>query len=100
MNSLTLADHVVIPSAILAREVGGETVLLNLDSGMYFGLDSVGTDVWRLLGTGVSLAQAATHLIEQYDVERAVLEADLLRLVNELAAGGLVTVVPRDPAAR
>jgi hypothetical protein len=94
MMDMTLDDSVVVPPAVLSREVNGETVLLNLDSGVYFGLDEVGTDIWRLLQSGATLAQTADELVSSYEVERPVLEADLLRLVDELAAKGLIKVLP------
>ena len=93
-DTVTLADSVAVPAAVLSREVGGETVLLNLETGLYFGLDPVGTDIWLLLREGATLAEAAKRLVDTYDVNRLVLEADLLRLVTELAASGLVTVRP------
>src|SRR6478672_4662746 len=49
MAELTLTDRVVVPDGVLAREIDGETVLLNLDTGIYFGLDAVGTDMWRAI---------------------------------------------------
>jgi hypothetical protein len=91
--SAKLADSVVVPPEVLSREVSGETVLLNLDSGVYFGLDEIGTDIWRLLRGGASLAETAAELLATYDVERRVLEDDLVRLVDQLARSGLVKVV-------
>jgi hypothetical protein len=94
MDALTLAHRITVPSTVLAREVDGETVLLNLESGVYFGLDAVGTDMWRVLCTGVTLEETAHAIEAAYEVERSQLAADILRLVEELAASGLVTVRP------
>ena len=44
--------------AVVARELDGETVLLNLDTGIYFGLDAVATDMWRAMLESASLAEA------------------------------------------
>ena len=49
MVELMLDNRVAIPESVIAREVDGETVLLNLDTGIYFGLDAVGTAIWRAI---------------------------------------------------
>jgi hypothetical protein len=45
-------DRVVIPERLLVQQLNCETVILDLDSGTYFGLDEVGTRVWQLLAQG------------------------------------------------
>ena len=35
----------VIPAQVMSRQVGDETVILDLGSGMYFGLDPVGARI-------------------------------------------------------
>jgi hypothetical protein len=72
------------------RSVGDETVILNLESGTYYGLDPVGARMWRLLGEGKSLGEVCEILLEEYAVAREQLEADLLKLAEELANNGLV----------
>jgi hypothetical protein len=79
-----------VPPDVLFQEVGGETVLLDLGSEEYFGLDAVGTRVWQLLSGGASVGQAIDALLEEYDVEREVLEGDVERLIGDLVAAGLV----------
>ena len=81
-----------VPSQVMARAVGNETVLLDLASGMYFGLDPVGARIWELIGEGKTLAQTCDILIEEYDVARDVLESDALALAQELAAKKLIDV--------
>lgn len=76
---------------VLARVLEGEAVLLDLASGSYFGLNDVGTRAWELLGAPHTLDALVDRLLDEYDVERAVLTADLRRWLEELAARGLVT---------
>ena len=87
---MELTDKVAIPAQVMARTVGDETVILDLASGTYFGLDPVGARIWGLMGEGQSLAEICTTMLEEYEVERAQLEADVLRLAAELAERGLV----------
>ena len=78
---------------IVAREVGGEIVLLDLEEGAYYGLNAVGGRIWELLEHGPrSLAQLCDLLEQEFDVARAALEADVTALAADLQANGLVRV--------
>lgn len=74
----------------IANPVGGETVILHLGNGKYFGLDAIGTRLWEGLKAGKLPLEVGEQLLEEYDVERAVLEADLVRFLDELKANDLV----------
>ena len=77
---------------VLHQEMGGETVLLNLANESYFGLDEVGTRVWQVLGESQSANDVVARLIDEYDVPREQLSADVAKLITELAAAGLVSL--------
>ena len=87
---MNLSDKVSIPAQVMARQVGEEVVILDLASGTYFGLDPVGARIWALMGEGVTLAEICATMLEEYEVEREQLEADVLRLTTELAERGLI----------
>jgi hypothetical protein len=93
---LTLDGRVAIPDVVVFRELDGEAVLLNLESGIYFGLDEVGTRIWQLAEEHRSLRRVWEALQSEYDVPAATLETDLLRFVGQLLAKGLVTVAPEN----
>jgi hypothetical protein len=87
-------DQFAAHPSVLCRELSGETVLLNLESGVYYGLDAVGTRVWQLLLQGLSIADICDTLIDDYDVAPDVLRGDVVRLIGELRERGIVT--PRE----
>lgn len=87
---ITLDTTLQIPADVVFRQVGEETVLLNLASGKYYGLDDIGTRMWALLAQHRCLRPAYQVLLAEYEVEPERLQADLTRLVGELAAQGLV----------
>lgn len=89
---MKLTDHFDVPADVVAREVGGETMLLDLASGTYFGLDEVGAKVWQTLEDGRSPAQACDAIFAAYEVERDILECDVLALLEQLLESGLITV--------
>ena len=96
MKELTLDDHVVVADAVVSRELDNETVLLNLDTGIYFGLDPVGANIWRLIVQHGSLARVLEAMLEEYEVEPQTLERDLLELCGRLCMNDLGEVISGD----
>ena len=90
--NLTLSQRATPSDEVLFQEVGGESVLLDLSSECYFGLDPVGTRIWKLLSADANLKSAYDTLCEEYEVEPERLRTDLLDLVAKLAEAGLVQV--------
>ena len=79
--------------AVASSEVDGEITLLDPRSGLYFGLEDVGAEVWRLLAEPRSVAELCDALLAEYDVSQGECEADVSGLLGELVARGLVEVV-------
>lgn len=76
---------------VVAREVGGEMVLLDLVSGTYFGLGAVGSRVWEQLSQGeASLAQLANLIESEFEAPRKQIEQDLAELLGQLAEKKLI----------
>lgn len=90
MRMITPSDVFALNPTVLFRELAGEAVLLNLESGVYYGLDSVGTRVWALVASGQPVSTVCATLLEEYDVEAETLERDVLTLVTDLCAKGLL----------
>ena len=88
---MKLTDKIQLSDEVVAREVGDETMLLDLASGTYFGLDAVGGRFWQMLEEGKSAIEARDALLEEYEVAPDQLERDLEALLANLAVNGLVT---------
>jgi len=86
--------RVNIPGDVLFHELDGEAVLLNLQTGKYFGLDPMGTRIWQYLVEYGSPGTVYNKLLEEYDVDAERLRADLLALVDQLEAHGLIRLDP------
>ena len=82
--TVTLTDVLAVNPSVLCRELGGETVLLNLESGVYYGLDAVATRAWNLLAKERTLAEVCAVMLDEYDVAADVLRDDLTALVSDL----------------
>ncbi len=85
-----MTDHVRIADGVVYKRVGDETILLDFDAGVYYGLDSVGARIWELLADARSLEAIVDTLLEEYDVTRDVLEKDVAELLSELELKQLI----------
>ena len=92
MATISLDRTVRISDDTIFRELAGEAVLLQLDAGMYYGLDSVATRLWNLIAERGSLRAVLERAREEFDVDAATLEHDLLALVSDLSERKLVVV--------
>jgi hypothetical protein len=90
--AVSLASRVTVPQSILVSNVGEESVLLNLDSERYFGLDTTGTRMWEVLNNSPTVQAAYETLLAEFDVDGEQLRRDLCELVEKLKEHGLVEV--------
>ncbi|MGO9603687.1 MAG: PqqD family protein [Candidatus Binataceae bacterium] len=90
--SLPEGSRVAASRDQVSCDLAGEAAILNLKSGVYFGLDPVGARVWSLLQNPLTLAEICDALSQEYDVERGRLEADLRELISDLTEHGLVRI--------
>jgi hypothetical protein len=70
-------------------ELDDEMVLLNLETGTYFGLDALGTRIWKLIEQGATEAAIFELLLAEYAVEPPQLRADLSAFLDQLGEKGL-----------
>jgi hypothetical protein len=87
---LSLSSSLKVSEDVVFRELDGEGVILNLASGIYFGLDETGTRMWHLIDQHGHLGAVLAALCSEYDASPATIERDLLDLVSELAEKGLL----------
>lgn len=78
---------------VLFRELGEEAVVLDPESGIYYGLNEVGTAAWKLLAGGARLGEVRTALLEIYEAPAERVWEDLLELIRGLEENRLVEVL-------
>jgi hypothetical protein len=87
------SDSIVrVNDDVLFEDLHGEGVLLNLKTGVYLGLDPVGTRVWQILEDHHVLSEVLDTMLAEYEVDRQRCTDDLLALVSDLEKHGLVTL--------
>ncbi|MEM9472963.1 MAG: PqqD family protein [Pseudomonadota bacterium] len=95
-----MSRHDIKPDSVLIRtsqlpaaELGpDDTVLLDAERGVYYGLEGPAHQIWEKLSEEITLDDICTSLIEEYDVERGQCEADTRDFLAELIENGLVKI--------
>ena len=88
--TVSFSDRVTVPDGVLISQLQEESVILNLESERYYGLDDVGTRFLTVLTSSDSIEAAYETLLIEYDVNSQTLREDLLALVENLVDQGLL----------
>lgn len=86
MSTITVSAHQV------SSQLGEEAVILNVKSGMYYGLNEVGARIWSLIQEPVRFDAIVQTLLDEYDVDPKECEVDVQNLLQEFLAAELIDV--------
>ncbi|MEP5567624.1 MAG: PqqD family protein [Halioglobus sp.] len=89
---MDLNQVVTLSPDVISQEVSGETVLLDLNSENYFGLDEVGTRIWQLIESSGNLQEIYDTMLNEYEVDADQLLEDMEQLVVDIEKAGLVSL--------
>ncbi len=78
----------------VSSDLAGEAVILNMEDGVYYGLDAVGARIWQLIQEPKSVKEVHGTLLEEFDVEPDRCMSDLLAVLQSLEDHHLITVRP------
>ena len=92
--TVAFEGRVRIPEDVLVSDLDGESVILNLKTESYFGLDEVGARMWAAVTTADSIEAGVTALTAEFDVEPSELRKDLSELLDTLLEHGLLELAP------
>ena len=91
-TQLATDSTVVVEGDPLTTELEGELVILDGQSGTYYGLNEVGRMVWELIEESRSIADVRDAIAAEYDVDRERVEEDVIDVLDDLESKGLVRV--------
>ncbi len=77
----------------VSADLSGEAAILNLKTSTYYGLNTVGASIWKLIQQPKTVSQIRNALIEEYDVEPGRCERDILELLQQLSEHGLIEII-------
>jgi len=69
---------------VVASDIDGETVMMSIENGKYYGLDDIGSRIWELIEEPIKVSDLVDTLLGRYEVDRRTCEKDVLKFLNEL----------------
>ena len=93
--TVSFKAKISVPKQVLVRTFQDESVLLNLASECYHGLDDMGTSMWQALIQSENIQAAYESLLSEYEVDKATLKNDLGDFIEILVKRGLIEVIDR-----
>jgi hypothetical protein len=90
--NITMQDTVAQAQGNLASQMGGETVMMSIESGKYYNLGEIGGRIWELLAAPINVRELVSKLMEEYEVPTEDCEAQVIHFLNSLASEKLVIV--------
>ena len=89
---ITTESYIKRNNEVFASEIDNEVVMMNVESGKYYGMDAIGSRIWELIKEKVQVTEVIETLLEEYDVSWEQCRKDVLDFLNELYAQNLVEV--------
>jgi adenine specific DNA methylase Mod len=82
-----------INKEVVSCDLGEETAILNMKDGVYYGLNPVGTTIWKHIQNKESIGKITDKILEEYSIDEETCYADLIELVENLLEKGLITIL-------
>jgi len=95
VDSLTSDSLVVLNGGLVEAEVDGEVVALSIEHGTCYGLNQVGSRIWKLIEKPIRVSELCAALLAEYKVEPDVCEREVLDLLEQLRAEGMISLLPK-----
>jgi len=93
MGTISESSTVVVTKDQVSCDLSGEAAILNLKSGVYFGLNTVGASIWKLIQEPRTVKEIREAILEEYNVEPGRCEHDIFEILQEFSTHGLIEIV-------
>ncbi len=98
MTDITMDSTVTVSREQMSCGLDDEAVILSLERGTYYSLNPVGSRIWSLVQKPIRVRKINNAILEEFDVDAKMCEADLLSLLGELEKEGLIVVEGHNPS--
>ena len=92
MNTMVQNSKIYRDPNLVHTDMDGDTVMLDLERGEYFGIGGVGSRVWELLVRPISVEEMAQVICAEYDVDETTCRSDMQAFVAQLVDHGLARI--------
>lgn len=92
--SKTISNDSIIErkEGLVQAEIDGETVMMSIDSGEYYGLDPIASRIWAIVETPLSVQALNEQLLSEYEVSEEQCQSDVLKFLSDMAENNVITL--------
>ncbi len=92
MITISNDSIIMIKNNIVSCDLDGEAAILNMNDGIYYGLDPIGAKIWNLIQKPVSINSIVDEILVEFDIDLNNCLSDTIELIEELYNNGLVEI--------
>jgi hypothetical protein len=93
MTELFRSSKIVVSKDVVSCDLGGETAMLDMNEGIYYGLNEMGTIIWEYIQKPITLQEIVDKILAEYDVDEETCYLDLIELLDQMTENGLVDIL-------
>ena len=94
MTDISMDTTICRTKDVVASDIDGEVVMMSIENGAYYGIDSIGSRIWELIETPCKVSELIEKLLEEFEVDRPTCEKDVLKFLEELQKDKIILVQP------
>ncbi len=79
--------------SMLSSDLGDETIMMDMEKGLYYGLDAVGTRIWQLVEQPIPVCRLCEELLAEYEVSPEACEQEVAQFLTKMLDSGIVEIV-------
>lgn len=89
-----MAERFVQNKEVIQSKIGDEVVMLDIESGFYFGLNSVGSEIWSHLSEPITIEDLLNKLMARFDIDKETCQKDTMEFFNHLLEKNIIRKQP------
>lgn len=93
MSNIELQNIIQRSSELVSSNMDGETVMMSIDNGEYYGLDAIGSRIWELLENPIEVNVLIETLLDEFDVSKEQCTEDTMEFLNQLKGKNLLNII-------
>ncbi|WP_207554861.1 lasso peptide biosynthesis PqqD family chaperone [Acidiluteibacter ferrifornacis] len=90
--NITIENTIERSNEVIASEVENELVMMSLENGKYYGMDSIGGDIWKMIESPIVISDICSRLMKEYNVDELTCKRDVLDFLDQLEEQRLVKI--------
>ena len=85
-------NRIILNQELLQSEIDGETIMMSIDNGKYYGLNTVASRIWEIIKEEPLFSELITKLVEEYNIDSLKCESDTKEFLANLIENKLIRI--------